>query len=210
MVVHPAPGAWSRTLVNALLFHCRSLSGINGVLRPGIVHRIDKDTSGVLVVAKNDNAHQNLAAQFSAHSIERKYLALVHGVVRESSGTIEAPIGRDPANRKRMAVVLQNGKAAVTHYTVIERFRDITLLEARLETGRTHQIRVHMLFLKHPVLGDPVYGLPKNAYGLQVQMLQAARLGFDHPRSGERLAFDAPVPQVFSDILLRLRADSIK
>jgi len=207
MVVHPAPGAWTGTLVNALLYHCHNLSGINGVLRPGIVHRIDKDTSGILVVAKNDIAHQGLAAQLKAHTMDRKYLALVHGVVVEPSGTVDAPIGRDPSNRKRMAVVLQNSKTAVTHYTVLERFRDTTYLEVRLETGRTHQIRVHMVYVKHPVLGDPVYGTRKNPFGLHGQMLHAAHLGFEHPRSGEWMEFEAPVPKAFAIVLEKLRAN---
>lgn len=206
MVVHPAPGAWTGTMVNALLYHCHNLSGINGVLRPGIVHRIDKDTSGILVVAKNDIAHQGLAAQLKAHTMARKYRALVHGVVLEPSGTVDAPIGRDPSNRKRMAVVMHHSKPAVTHYTVLERFRETTYLEVRLETGRTHQIRVHMVYVKHPVLGDPVYGPKKNRFGLQGQMLHAAHLGFEHPRSGKWMEFDAPVPKVFGTILEKLRA----
>lgn len=207
MVVHPAPGAWRGTLVNALLYHCHNLSGINGVLRPGIVHRIDKDTSGILVVAKNDIAHQGLAVQLKAHTMERKYLALVHGVVSEPSGTVDAPIGRDPLDRKRMAVVMQHAKLAVSHYTVLERFRETTYLEVHLETGRTHQIRVHMRYIKHPVLGDPVYGPQKNQFGLQGQMLHAAQLGFEHPRSGKWLRFDAPVPSRFAVLLERLREE---
>ena len=205
MVVHPAPGAWTGTMVNALLYHCHNLSGINGVLRPGIVHRIDKDTSGILVVAKNDIAHQGLAAQLKAHTMSREYRALVHGVVLEPSGTVDAPIGRDPSNRKRMAVVMQHSKAAVTHYSVLERFSDTTYLEVRLETGRTHQIRVHMVYIKHPVLGDPVYGTRKNRFGLNGQMLHAAHLGFEHPRSGKWMEFDAPVPKVFASLLEKLR-----
>ncbi len=205
MVVHPAPGAWTGTMVNALLYHCHNLSGINGVLRPGIVHRIDKDTSGILVVAKNDNAHEGLAAQLKAHTMERKYLALVHGVVLEPSGTVDAPIGRDPSDRKRMAVVMHHSKSAVTHYTVLERFREYSFLEVRLETGRTHQIRVHMLYVKHPVLGDPVYGPKQNLFGLKGQMLHAAHLGFEHPRTGMWMKFDAPVPKVFATLLEKLR-----
>lgn len=205
MVVHPAPGAWTGTMVNALLFHCENLSGINGVLRPGIVHRIDKDTSGILVVAKNDTAHQGLAAQLKAHTMERKYLALVHGVLLEPSGTVDAPIGRDPSDRKRMAVVMHHSKLAVTHYTVLERFSETSYLEARLETGRTHQIRVHMAYIKHPVLGDPVYGPKRNLYGLKGQMLHAAHLGFVHPRSGVWMKFDAPVPKSFSALIEKLR-----
>lgn len=205
MVVHPAPGAWTGTMVNALLYHCDNLSGINGVLRPGIVHRIDKDTSGILVVAKNDSAHQGLAAQLKAHTMERKYLTLVQGVISEPSGTVDAPIGRDPSNRKRMAVVIPHSKHAVTHYTVLERLSGTTYLEVRLETGRTHQIRVHMAYINHPVLGDPLYGPKKNLYGLQGQMLHAAHLGFVHPRSGAWMKFEAPVPEIFSGLLKRLR-----
>lgn len=205
MVVHPAPGAWTGTLVNALLYHCDNLSGINGVLRPGIVHRIDKDTSGILVVAKNDSAHQGLAAQLKAHTMDRKYVALVHGVMLEPSGTVDGPIGRDPSDRKRMAVVMQHSKLAVTHYTVLERFRETTYLEVRLETGRTHQIRVHMAYINHPVLGDPVYGLKKNQFGLPGQMLHAAHLGFEHPLSGIWMTFDAPVPKTFAVLVDKLR-----
>lgn len=205
MVVHPAPGAWTGTLVNALLFHCDNLSGINGVLRPGIVHRIDKDTSGILVVAKNDIAHQGLAAQLKEHSMARRYLALVHGVVSEPSGTVDAPIGRDPSDRKRMAVVMQHSKLAVTHYSVLERFAEITFIEARLETGRTHQIRVHMAYIKHPVLGDPVYGPKKNLFGLNGQMLHAAHLGFEHPRSGKWMEFNAPVSDEFAALIEKFR-----
>ncbi|WP_427846734.1 RluA family pseudouridine synthase [Desulfosporosinus acidiphilus] len=207
MVVHPAPGAWTGTLVNALLFHCRNLSGINGVLRPGIVHRIDKDTSGILVVAKNDEAHQSLAAQLKEHSMERFYLAVAHGVIHEPSGTVNAPIGRDPSDRKRMAVVMHHSKTAVTHYKVLERYKDATYLEVHLETGRTHQIRVHMNYLKHPIVGDPVYGPSKNRFGLKGQLLHAAHLGFKHPRSGEWMRFDTAVPEVFADFLKKLRKD---
>lgn len=205
MVVHPAPGAWTKTMVNALLFHCHNLSGINGILRPGIVHRIDKDTSGILVVAKNDMAHQGLAVQLKEHTMARKYLALVHGVVAEPSGTVDAPIGRDPQERKRMAVVSHHSKPAVTHYTVIERFKEASYLEARLETGRTHQIRVHMAYIKHPVLGDPVYGPKHNRYGLPGQMLHAAHLGFEHPRSKKWMEFNAPVPEMFATLIGKLR-----
>ncbi|WP_407314719.1 RluA family pseudouridine synthase [Desulfosporosinus sp. SB140] len=207
MVVHPAPGAWTGTLVNALLYHCQNLSGINGVLRPGIVHRIDKDTSGILVVAKNDDAHQSLAAQLKAHSMERNYLAVVHGVIAEPSGTVDAPIGRDPADRKRMAVVMHHSKTAVTHYTVLERFRDATYLEVHLETGRTHQIRVHMNYLKHPILGDPVYGPSKNRFGIRGQLLHAAHLGFQHPRSRDLMRFDVPLPEQFADVITKLREE---
>lgn len=207
MVVHPAPGSWTGTLVNALLYHCHNLSGINGVLRPGIVHRIDKDTSGLLVVAKNDHAHQGLAAQIKAHSMARKYIALVHGVVLESTGTVEAPIGRDTSDRKKMAVTFHNSKEAVTHYQVLERFREYTYLRAKLETGRTHQIRVHMAYLKHPVLGDPLYGPRRNSFNLEGQILHAEHLGFVHPRSGEWLEFSAQPPQTFTTLLEQLRKE---
>lgn len=205
MVVHPAPGAWSGTLVNALLYHCQSLSGINGVLRPGIVHRIDKDTSGILVVAKNDLAHRGLAEQIKAHSMARKYRAIVHGMMAEPSGTVDAPIGRDPSERKRMAVTFQNAKRAVTHYTVLQRINGFTELEAQLETGRTHQIRVHMAYLKHPVLGDPLYGPKTNPFSLHGQMLHAYHLGFKHPRTEEWLEFNAPLPELFENILEKIK-----
>ncbi|WP_434511536.1 RluA family pseudouridine synthase [Desulfitobacterium sp. AusDCA] len=205
MVVHPAPGSWNGTLVNALLYHCRNLSGINGVIRPGIVHRIDKDTSGLLVVAKNDQAHQGLAAQIKEHSMARKYIAIVHGVVLESTGTVEAPIGRDTIDRKKMAVSFHNSKSAVTHYEVLERFREFTFLRARLETGRTHQIRVHMAYLKHPVLGDPLYGPRRNPFGIEGQMLHAEHLGFVHPRTGEWLEFTVEPPEIFIKIINQLK-----
>lgn len=205
MVVHPAPGAWTGTMVNALLYHCRNLSGINGVLRPGIVHRIDKDTSGLLVVAKNDLAHHGLAEQIKAHSMARHYLAIVHGVLFEPSGTVDAPIGRDPQDRKKMAVVFQNSKPAVTHYEVLERFKDFTSVKARLETGRTHQIRVHMNYLKHPVLGDPLYGPKRNPFDLNGQMLHAERLGFNHPRTGEYLEFSVAPSELFLRVLEQIR-----
>lgn len=207
MVVHPAPGSWTGTLVNALLYHCHNLSGINGVLRPGIVHRIDKDTSGLLVVAKNDQAHQGLAVQIKEHSMARKYIALVHGVVLETTGTVDAPIGRDTSDRKKMAVTFHNSKEAVTHYQVLERFREFTYLRAKLETGRTHQIRVHMAYLKHPVLGDPLYGPRRNPFNLEGQMLHAEHLGFVHPRSGEWLEFTVQPPEIFTKLLEKLKKD---
>lgn len=206
MVVHPAPGAWTGTLVNALLYHCRDLSGINGKLRPGIVHRIDKDTSGLLVVAKNDLTHQGLVEQLKTHSVTRQYQAIVHGVIGEPSGTVRAPIGRDPGNRKKMAVVFRNSKEAITHYEVLERFKDFSYINARLETGRTHQIRVHMAYLQHPILGDPLYGPKNNPFRLDKQMLHATLLGFRHPRTGENMEFEAAPPAVFQEVLDVLRS----
>lgn len=195
LVVHPAPGHYSGTLVNALLYHCQDLSGINGVMRPGIVHRIDKDTSGLLMVAKNDTAHQSLAAQLKEHTVVRKYLAVVHGNVTHEQGTVDAPIGRDPFDRKLYTVTERNSKKAVTHFAVLERYGDHTLLELRLETGRTHQIRVHMKFIGHPLVGDPAYG-PSRGKGATMdgQALHAAILGFTHPRTGEHLQFEAEIP----------------
>ncbi|OUM87738.1 MAG: pseudouridine synthase [Bacillus thermozeamaize] len=193
MVVHPAPGHFSGTLVNALLHHCRDLSGINGVLRPGIVHRIDKDTSGLLVVAKHDQAHESLARQLAEHTVQREYVALVHGNMSVDRGTVDAPIGRDPANRQRMAVVAKGGKPAITHFVVERRFGAYTLLRLRLETGRTHQIRVHMKYIGHPLVGDPKYG-PRRTLAINGQALHAAVLGFIHPRTEEQLVFEAPLP----------------
>ncbi len=203
MVVHPAQGHYSGTLVNALLFHCRDLSGINGKMRPGIVHRIDKDTTGLLVVAKNDLTHQHLAEQFKEHSIIRKYVALVHGLVPNQEGTIIAPLGRHQTQRKKMAVDVANGKHAVTHFKVIQYFTDHSLVELRLETGRTHQIRVHMAYIKHPVAGDPDYG-PRKTVPLAGQALHAKELGFIHPRTGERLFFTSDIPEDFQQVLATL------
>lgn len=205
MVVHPAPGHPDKTLVNALLAHCgASLSGINGVLRPGILHRIDKDTSGLLIVAKNDFAHQKLAAQIKDHSFTRIYEAVVHGTLKEDSGTVDAPIGRHPIERKKMAVTQQHSRNAVTHYQVITRYRGFTHVRLRLETGRTHQIRVHMAYLGHPVAGDPVYGPKKPAPGLNGQCLHAKVIGFTHPRDGKYLEFTSKLPAYFTDFLDRL------
>lgn len=204
MVVHPAPGHASGTLVNALMYHCKDLSGINGELRPGIVHRIDKDTSGLLMAAKNDKAHSSLAAQLKEHSVTRKYFALVHGNLAHDQGTVDAPIGRDPHDRKMYTVIERNSKPAVTHFQVTERFGDYTLLELKLETGRTHQIRVHMKFIGHPLVGDPLYGRSKGIR-MDGQALHAAILGFVHPSSGEYLEFQAPLPQDMEDLLHSLR-----
>lgn len=203
MVVHPAAGHYSGTLVNAVMYHCgNSLSGINGVMRPGIVHRIDRDTTGSLVICKNDMAHRALAEQFKVHSITRKYRAICMGVLKEDRGTIHKPLARDPKDRKRMAVTTEgNGKDAVTHYRVLERFKNHTYIECELETGRTHQIRVHMASIGHPLLGDEVYGSGKNAYHLEGQTLHAWKLGFLHPRTQEYVEFDAPLPEYFQKLL---------
>lgn len=205
MVVHPAHGNYTGTIVNALLSHCDNLSGINGVMRPGIVHRIDKDTSGLIIIAKNNEAHVSLSEQLKEHSITRCYNALVEGVVKTDEGTIETMIGRNPRNRKEMATVSKNGKRAVTHYTVLERFENYTLIEARLETGRTHQIRVHMAHIGHPIVGDPVYGYKKQKFHTAGQLLHARVLGFIHPRTGEYREFEAPLPAYFTSILCKIR-----
>ncbi|PFV28413.1 RluA family pseudouridine synthase [Bacillus thuringiensis] len=203
MVVHPAPGHTSGTLVNGLMHHCTDLSGINGVMRPGIVHRIDKDTSGLLMVAKNDMAHESLVNQLVAKTVTRRYKAIVHGVIPHDKGTIDAPIGRDKKERQSMTVD-ENGKNAVTHFQVLERFKDFTLVECRLETGRTHQIRVHMKYIGYSLAGDPKYG-PKKTLDMNGQALHAGILGFDHPRTGEYIQFEAPIPEVFEDALNILR-----
>lgn len=205
MVVHPAPGNYSGTLVNGLLYHCKDLSGINGVLRPGIVHRIDKDTSGLLMVAKNDKAHESLAAQLKEHSVLRRYVALVHGIIPHDQGTIDAPIGRDPKNRQQMAVVFENSKPAVTHFQVLERFDQYTLVECQLETGRTHQIRVHFKYIGYPLVGDTKYGPVKNDFHLEGQALHARDLGFVHPTTGEFMEFTSPLPEEIEKILTILR-----
>lgn len=206
MVVHPAVGNYTGTLVNAVMYHCGdSLSSINGVIRPGIVHRIDKDTSGLLMIAKNDAAHNSLAAQLAEHSITRAYQAIVYNNFNDEEGTVDAPIGRDPKNRLRQAVTQQNSKRAVTHYKVLERFGKFTLIEARLETGRTHQIRVHMSYIKHPLLGDFVYGPEKNPYGVSGQMLHAKVLGFVHPTTGEYMEFESDLPEEFQKVLNKMR-----
>ena len=208
MVVHPAPGNPDGTLVNALLYHCRGqLSGVGGAIRPGIVHRIDKDTSGLLVVAKDDLTHQGLSEQMAVHAIHRVYHAVVYGNIRQDTGTIEAPIGRDPRDRKRMAVTPGQGKRACTHWQVLERFGRFTLLACRLETGRTHQIRVHMAHIGHPLAGDPVYGPRSVIRELQGQCLHAKELGFRHPVTGQELRFDSPLPAYFTTFLERLRKE---
>lgn len=202
MVVHPAPGHYSGTLVNAVMYHCRdNLSGINGVLRPGIVHRIDRDTTGSLIICKNDHAHNSIAAQLKEHTITRKYRAIVHGVIDAEEGTVNAPIGRDPKDRKKMAINEQNGKPAITHYKVLHRFQEYTYIECQLETGRTHQIRVHMTSIGHPLLGDEVYGQRKSPFHLCGQTLHAMVIGFIHPSSGEYLEITAPLPEYFDHLL---------
>lgn len=207
MVVHPAAGHYSGTLVNALMYHCgQELSGINGVMRPGIVHRIDMDTTGSLIVCKNDKAHNFIAEQLKEHSIERRYHAICHGVLKEDDGTINKPIGRHPVERKKMAVDERNGKTAITHYKVLERFKDYTYVECKLETGRTHQIRVHMASIGHPLLGDELYaGNRKTPFKTMGQTLHAKILGFVHPETCKYVETDAPLPEYFEIILNRLR-----
>jgi pseudouridine synthase, rluA family len=205
MVVHPAAGHYSGTLVNALLYHCRdNLSGINGVLRPGIVHRIDMDTTGVIIACKNDNAHQHIAKQLAEHSITRKYVAIVTGNLKDDEGVVNAPIARSKNDRKKMAVD-KEGKTAVTHYKVLERLNNYTYIECVLETGRTHQIRVHMSYIHHPLLGDEVYSGKKESMKLEGQCLHARVLGFIHPRTNEYMEFEAPIPEYFNEILRKFR-----
>lgn len=210
MVVHPAAGNYTGTLVNALLYHCKdSLSGINGVIRPGIVHRIDKDTSGLLIVAKNDSAHIHLAQQIKEHSFSRAYQAVVYGNIKENEGTVNLPIGRSPKDRKKMAVTDKNSKNAVTHFQVIKRYGDFTHIRCVLETGRTHQIRVHMAYLGHPLAGDGVYGPKKVIKSLNGQCLHAGEIGFVHPTSGEYMEFKADLPDYFTDFLNKLENNLI-
>ena len=205
MVVHPAPGNYEGTLVNAILYHCKeNLSSINGVVRPGIVHRIDKDTSGLLMIAKNNNAHNSLAEQLKEHSITREYQFICHGVVKEDKITVNKPIGRNPKDRLKMAVV-KDGKNAITHFEVIKRYENFTHMKARLETGRTHQIRVHALSINHPLLGDEVYGPKNNKFKLKGQTLHAKKLGFIHPTTKEYVEFDSELPKYFQDILNKLK-----
>lgn len=204
MVVHPAPGNRENTLVNALLFHCDDLSDINGIIRPGIVHRIDKDTSGLLAVAKNNHAHQALAEQLKDHSMERIYEAIVEGILQEDKGTIDAPIGRHPADRKKMAVTPGKGREAVTHFEVLTRLNGATHVRCRLETGKTHQIRVHMAYIRHPVYGDPLYGASSRKANIGGQMLHARYLILTHPTTGEKIQFEAPLPESFQQLLKKL------
>jgi len=205
MVVHPAAGHRTGTLVNAVLYHCKGcLSGINGIMRPGIVHRIDRDTTGALVICKNDYAHNHVAKQLKEHTITRRYLAVITGVIKEEEGTIDSPIGRHPTERKKMAAGVKNGKRAVTHYKVLQRYESHTLVECRLETGRTHQIRVHMASIHHPILGDTVYGSPKNPYHLEGQVLHARVLGLVHPVTGTYIETEAPLPKYFQNLLKKL------
>lgn len=205
MVVHPAPGNYEGTLVNAILYHCKDkLSSINGVIRPGIVHRIDKDTSGLLMIAKNNNAHNSLAEQLKDHSITREYEFICHGVVKEDKITVNKPIGRNPKDRLKMAVV-NDGKHAVTHFEVVERYDNFTHMRARLETGRTHQIRVHALSINHPLLGDPVYGPKNTKFNLKGQTLHAKKIGFIHPTTNEYIEFDSDLPRYFKDIINKIK-----
>lgn len=206
MVVHPAPGHYEHTLVNAVLYHCGDcLSGINGVMRPGIVHRIDMDTTGSLLICKNDQAHRILAEQLKDHAITRRYHAIIHGSLKEDEGTVDAPIGRHPTDRKKMSTKAPHGRRAVTHYRVLERFSGYTYIECELETGRTHQIRVHMASIGHPILGDPVYGPARCPFRLEGQTLHAKILGITHPSTGEYMEFDAPFPDYFVNLLGVLR-----
>lgn len=206
MVVHPAAGNYDGTLVNALLYHCKdSLSGINGVMRPGIVHRIDKDTSGLLIVAKNDFSHTHLAEQIKEHSFTREYQTIVFGNLKDDCGTVDAPIGRNPNDRKKMCVISKNSKNAVTHFSVIERYKGYTHVKCRLETGRTHQIRVHMAYIGHPVSGDLVYGVKKEKVDFVGQCLHAGKIGFIHPKTKEYMEFTSPLPEYFSQYLEKLK-----
>ncbi len=204
LVVHPGPGNLDNTLVNSLLYHIGELSTINGDLRPGIVHRLDKDTSGIMVIAKNNRAHYSLAKQIKEHTMKREYIALVHGIINENLGTIEAPIGRNKRERKKMAVVA-GGKKSISNYLVLDRFNNYTLVKIRLVTGRTHQIRVHFAYIRHAVVGDPLYGSARKHFNLDSQALHAHMLGFNHPSSGEYMEFESPLPRYMEDILSKLK-----
>ena len=208
MVVHPAPGHYSGTLVNALMNYCKNLSGINGVLRPGIVHRIDMDTTGIIIACKNDLAHKFISEQLKVHSIKRKYKAVVHGNLKEDEGVIDKPIGRHDIDRKKMSVNAKHSKQAITHYKAIERFKSATLIECELETGRTHQIRVHMASINHPLYGDSVYGYDKEKYQLDGQVLHAETLGFVHPTTKEYMEFNVEIPEYFKELLRKLRLET--
>lgn len=206
MIVHPSPGITTKTLVNALLFHCQDLSGINGVNRPGIVHRIDKETSGLLMVAKNDNAHRLLSNQLKEHQVTRRYIALVHGLIPHVQGKIDAPIGRNPKDRQSMCVTRSNSKTAVTNFTVLKRYKSMSLIECRLETGRTHQIRVHMSYIGYPVYGDPKYGRRKDDFS-HGQFLHAQKLGFIHPSTQKYMEFESSLPDYFKAKLVELEEE---
>ena len=207
MVVHPSVGNYEHTLVNALLYHCHDLSGINGKIRPGIVHRIDKDTTGCIVACKNDKAHEAIALQLANKTCHREYIALVEGNIEHNSGTIDAPIGRDTKDRKKMTVTEINSKEAITHFDVIERFKNYTLIKCKLETGRTHQIRVHMQFIGHPIVGDPVYGRRKTLKDTQGQVLHAYKLELIHPTTDQKMSFEAPLPTYFQELLAKIRSE---
>ena len=204
MVVHPAPGNYTGTLVNALLYHIGSLSSINGIIRPGIVHRLDKDTSGILIIAKNDFSHRSLSEQLKDRKVYREYISLVNGVIKDDKGTINAPIGRNPNNRKMMKVISSNSKEAITHYEVIRRYDKYTLIKAVLETGRTHQIRVHFSYMNHPVVGDPIYSSGKNEFNLDKQLLHARKVGIIHPRSKKYMEFECDILNNFKEVLKKL------
>lgn len=205
MVVHPAPGNYTGTLVNALLYGIKNLSSINGVIRPGIIHRLDKDTSGIIMVAKNDESHKYLSEQLKNRNVKREYIAIVHGVLNKKEGVINAPIGRDPRDRKKMTVINTNSKEAITHYKVIEEFQKYSLLKANLETGRTHQIRVHMAYINHPIVGDGTYSNNSNKFNINKQLLHAIKLGFNHPRTKEYMEFETEIPENFNEVLKTLR-----
>lgn len=205
MVVHPAPGNYTGTLVNALLYGIKNLSSINGVIRPGIIHRLDKDTSGIIMVAKNDESHKYLSEQLKNRNVKREYIAIVHGVLNKKEGVINAPIGRDPRDRKKMTVINMNSKEAITHYKVIEEFQKYSLLKANLETGRTHQIRVHMAYINHPIVGDGTYSNNSNKFNINKQLLHAIKLGFNHPRTKEYMEFETEIPENFNEVLKILR-----